>query len=329
MKIWALAVAVSLFGVGLMAPATPAMAAGSIAGTATAAGSGTPVAGLSVCAEENRVDGVSSGCTRTDASGHYVIVDLPAGPRYQVEFSSFGDLNFLSQYYHGREGIDNWDPVVVSDGASTEGVDAVMNPGAQITGHVKEDQMGAPAAGVEVCALDPAPNPRAAEFERCATTDSAGNYVVRSLPTGTYVVVFARYRPPVDSEKFGELYYSESATKATATPISITPPETREGIDATLVNRLRVALVSSGGPRKLTRHRGVRVRFRFSAQLPGAGFLCKRDNRSWRHCKSPQRFWAPIGRHAFRVRAVGPSGLMGPIAKTRFRIVRQPHLRRG
>jgi hypothetical protein len=75
---------------------------------------------------------------------------------------------------------------------TTTGINAQVRPGAQIAGHVAEQGTGASLARVEVCILDPAPNPRAEEFERCAFTDAAGNYAVRSLRAGIFSVVFSR-----------------------------------------------------------------------------------------------------------------------------------------
>lgn len=321
--------ALSITAAAGLIPAASALAAGSISGTATAAGSGAPIAGLSVCAEANSLAGVSSGCTATDAAGNYAIGGLPAGSNYQVEFSALGDLNFLTQYFQGKEGLDNWDRVTVNDGMTTAGVNAVMNPGAQISGHVGEQGTGAAAGGLEVCALNPAPNPRAEEFERCAHTDGAGNYVVRSLPAGTYVVVFARYRPPVDSVPFAQQYYANATSKPTATPIPVAPPETRTGIDASLVNRLQTTLLQAHGFRTVTGAGGVRLGFRFFTQGPVDSFTCKRDGGPWRPCRSPQRFWAPLGRHAFRVRAIGVAGDKGPIALNRFRVTAGPGSRHG
>jgi hypothetical protein len=317
--------ALSITAVAGLIPAASALAAGSISGTATAAGTGAPIAGLSVCAEANFVGGVSSGCTNTDAAGHYTIGGLAARSDYQVEFSALGDLNFLTQYFQGKEGLNNSDPVTVNDGTTTAGIDAVMNPGAQIAGHVSEQGTGTAARGVEVCVLDPAPGPRAEEFERCAHTDGAGNYVVRSLPAGTYIVVFARYRPPVDSVPFAQQYYANATTKTTAMPISVAPPETRPGIDASLVNRLRTTLLPVKGFRTVTRDRRIRLGFRFFSHGPVESFTCKRDRGPWRRCSSPQRFWAPLGRHAFRVRAIGLAGDKGPIALNRFRVTRSPN----
>lgn len=310
----------------ILAIPASALASGAIEGAIAEAGTGTPVASLSVCAEENYLGGVSSGCTLTGPTGHYAIGGLPAGSNYQVEFTAQGgSLNYLTQYYNGREVIPGeWDPVAVVDGGTTTGINAQVRPGAQIAGHVAEQGTGASLVRVEVCVLNPAPNPRAEEFERCAYTDDAGDYVVRSLPAGTYVVVFARYRPPIDSSPFAEQYYADATSKAAASAISITPPETRSGIDASLVNRLRATLRHLRGFRTVTRHRRVRVGFRFFAPTSVASFICKRDRGPWRSCRSPQRFWAPIGRHAFRVRAIGPTGLKGPIALDRFRVQLDP-----
>lgn len=314
-------VTVSIVLTAILAPS--AFASGSISGTATVAEGGAAIAGLSVCAEENYVGGVHSSCTTTDGGGHYMIADLPPGSNYQVEFSAVGELNFLTQYWQGKEGLDNWDPVTVTDGMATEGINASMRPGAIISGHVSEATSGAMLADIRVCVLDPAPTPRAGEFERCAMTDEAGNYAVRSLPGGSYIVAFSHYPPLNPPSPFSEQYYLGATSKATATPVALVPPETRTGIDASLVNRLRTTLKPARGTRIVTRHRQVMVSFRFSAQEDGARFTCKRDRQQWRSCRSPQRFAVPVGRHAFRVKATGPDGEAGPPASIHFRVIRR------
>ncbi len=311
--------------ISLTAILTPsAFASGSISGTATAAQGGAAIAGLSVCAEENYVGGVHSSCTTTDASGHYAIAALPPGSNYQVEFSAVGEMDFLTQYWHGKEGLGNWDPVTVTDGAITEGVDASMKPGAIISGRVNEATWGAvPLAGIRVCVLDPAPTPRAEEFERCAMTDGAGNYAVRSLPGGSYVVAFSHYPPLSPLSHFIEQYYRSATSEAAATTISLAPPEARTGIDASLVNGLQTTLRLVRGARIVTRHRQVRVSFRFSAQETDARFTCKRDRQPWRSCRSPQRFVVSVGQHVSRVKAIGPNGEAGPPTVGDFRVIRR------
>jgi hypothetical protein len=186
-----------------------------------------------------------------------------------------------------------------------------------------------PAKGAEVCVLDPASTPRAAEFERCAHADVAGNYAVRSLPAGTYIVVFSPFRPPVDSAPFAQQYYANATTKATATAISLVPPATKSGVDATLVSRLQTTLRPLSGFRTVTSHGAVRLGFRFFSKGVAESFICKRDSAPWRSCRSPEQFWAPLGRHAFRVRAVSANNDKGPVALNRFRVTRSPSSKHG
>ncbi|HWN72394.1 MAG TPA: hypothetical protein VNN15_01140 [Solirubrobacterales bacterium] len=70
----------------------------------------------------------------------------------------------------------------------------------------------------------------------------------------------------------------------------------------------------------ITRHRRIKARFRFYSRDGARAFLCKRDRAPWRRCHSPLRYWVPTGRHTLRVRAIGPTGLRGPIASLRFEV---------
>jgi hypothetical protein len=72
----------------------------------------------------------------------------------------------------------------------------------------------------------------------------------------------------------------------------------------------------------VTRHRRIRARFRFYSPTRTRGFECKRDGGPYRRCRSPLRYWVKHGRHALRVRAIGPTGLRGPAAVKRFRVLR-------
>jgi hypothetical protein len=83
---------------------------------------------------------------------------------------------------------------------------------------------------------------------------------------------------------------------------------------------LRTTLRRAAGFRTVTPHGGVTLSYRFSARGPVGSYSCKRDGRPWRSCHSPQRFFAPIGRHVFRVRAIGSEGEKGPIAVDRVRV---------
>jgi hypothetical protein len=71
----------------------------------------------------------------------------------------------------------------------------------------------------------------------------------------------------------------------------------------------------------ISRHRRVRARFRFYSPTRTRGFECKRDHSRYRPCDSPLRYWVAHGRHVLRVRAIGPTGLRGPAAIRRFRLL--------
>jgi hypothetical protein len=74
----------------------------------------------------------------------------------------------------------------------------------------------------------------------------------------------------------------------------------------------------------VTRRQRVKARFRFYSRDGARGFLCKRDRGPWRRCHSPLRYWVPTGHHVLRVRAIGRTGLRGPVASLRFRVM-HPH----
>ncbi len=72
----------------------------------------------------------------------------------------------------------------------------------------------------------------------------------------------------------------------------------------------------------VTRRRHIRARFRFYSPTQVTGFECKRDRGPYRRCRSPLRYWVTHGRHALRVRAIGPTGLRGPAAAKRFSVLK-------
>jgi hypothetical protein len=77
-----------------------------------------------------------------------------------------------------------------------------------------------------------------------------------------------------------------------------------------------------------TRHRTLRMVIRFYTRTKSRGFRCRHDASPWRPCRSPDRFRAALGHHVFRVRAIGPTGLMGPVTTDHFRVVSNRACRR-
>jgi hypothetical protein len=113
-----------------------------------------------------------------------------------------------------------------------------------------------------------------------------------------------------------------SATDPFAVPAASTPGGDPAGKKATR-KRPRTHLVFAEGFWKsaVTRHRRFKARFHFYSRDGAQGFECRRDRGPWRRCHSPLRYWVAAGRHTLRVRAIGPSGLRGPAAMVRFKVV--------
>jgi hypothetical protein len=112
-----------------------------------------------------------------------------------------------------------------------------------------------------------------------------------------------------------------TATEPFAAPASSSPsgPKTKRAR-----RRPRTHLVFAEGFWKSssTRHRRIRARFRFYSRDGARGFLCKPDRRRWHRCHSPFRYWVPVGHHTLGVRAIGVTGLRGPVARVRFEVKR-------
>ncbi|HEU5104785.1 MAG TPA: hypothetical protein VFU11_02970 [Solirubrobacterales bacterium] len=90
------------------------------------------------------------------------------------------------------------------------------------------------------------------------------------------------------------------------------------------VKRPRVMIASGPPPGVEITTRKVTVRFRFYARNHAfaRGYLCKLDQRPTKRCRSPKPYRVGLGRHVFRVRAIGYSGLRGRIETRRFKVCR-------
>ena len=84
--------------------------------------------------------------------------------------------------------------------------------------------------------------------------------------------------------------------------------------------RPRVEIAGHVEPELELRGRLVTLPFRFFAlhHAQVRRFLCRMDDRPLRPCHSPRLYRVGLGRHVFRVRAVGWTGLRGPVAREGF-----------
>jgi hypothetical protein len=187
---------------------------------------------------------------------------------------------------------------------------------------------------------------------RCVAVDNNGDVLTSTDPTGGadswHFENLVPFRPTEGTEEqtrnalFGAscastslcaLVGSDSRIFTATDPFSTpTDPPSRKS-----KQRPRTILVFAEHFWKVatTRRSHIRARFRFYSPTRTRGFECKRDRSLYRPCHSPLRYRVTHGRHALRVRAIGPTGLRGPAAIKHFRVlapIRQApraHLRDG
>ena len=200
--------------------------AGSISGTVTDA-SGTPLEDICVEAYDSNDD--VAGYGYTDASGSYTINGIAAG-NYRLLFLDCGSNNVVREFYDNKSNLAAADPVSVTAGSDTSGIDAELAEGGSISGTVT-DASGTPLEGICVYAYDEA----ASEYTTDVVaydlgTDSSGNYTVGSLGTGDYRILFL----DCGSNNVVREFYDNKSNLAAADPVSVTVGSDTSGIDAEL-----------------------------------------------------------------------------------------------
>src|SRR3954454_15857974 len=150
---------------------------------------GSPIAGITVCAEALTplVDGECDWTT--DAEGKYSIGGLQAAS-YRVGFHVEGDpsLNYVQQWYNGKAHPEEADPVELAEGES-RAINAQLQTGGEFRGTVVDHETSLPIEGVEVCA-QLIGFFESGEVGYCAHSNAAGEFTVRNLGTGQYRLEF-------------------------------------------------------------------------------------------------------------------------------------------
>jgi hypothetical protein len=195
---------------------------GSIAGTVTDDVTAQPIAEIWACAIDT--EGIPARCALSDASGNYALNGLPSGT-YSVEYEGDNRVNYLREFYEDAETWAAAEDVNVTVPETVSGIDGELARGGEILGHVSDPGTGAPSRGVFVCAMEVEPG----EHQACDSTDPAGDYAIRSIPAGTYLVAFEPERYP--SGLFAKQWWNGAFSMAEADPIVITPPATHTSID--------------------------------------------------------------------------------------------------
>lgn len=177
---------------------------------------------------------------------------------------------------------------------------------------------------------------------RCAIVDNNGGVAVSTDPTGpaswsaTSLIPF----PATDTEglPFNALFAASCPSASFCAAVgsrgmiftSSNPFDASENRDGRRRGgprrpRLKILHGDHFARQAWTRGAGGRVTFRLRPYGRVRGFLCRLDRRRFRPCRSPLRIYAELGPHTLRARAIGVTGLRGPVAKDRFTI-RGPNL---
>lgn len=219
--------------------ASPALAqTAGISGKVSNALTHQPIEGIEACAfsttassaeeEKEEAPGIF-GCATTGSGGEYTISGLNAGS-YDVVFEApfKSALNYVPQFYEGKPSFTEATTVTLTAGTVKSGVNAELEPGAEISGVVTEAATGAPLEGILVCALGPQGGESGSARTSCAITGAGGAYALLGLRGGSYEVLF------FGGGRFASQAYNGKGTPAEAEPVAVSAGGSISGINAAL-----------------------------------------------------------------------------------------------
>jgi hypothetical protein len=201
------------------------------------------VASLYVCAYTATTD-IDAGCTYTGSTGEYKIENL-AAETYKVEFdgySSYESGEFLTQWYSGKTEFATANPVTVTEGNTTTGINAAMvERGGKISGTVTDAGNGAPINNIEVCTAN-ATYSSFYFYENCQRTNSSCQYTLPYLESGSYRVSFSspyKYNEltgesELEGPNYVSQFYNGKARGEEGDLVAVSEGSTTAGINAAL-----------------------------------------------------------------------------------------------
>ena len=155
-------------------------------------------------------------------SASYEIRQLPSGI-YKV-YTANSD-SFVDEYYNNKPDWASADPISVTEGATTSGIDFTLAVGGKITGTVTLP--GASSVTILVYAV----NTGTGDFYSGYAINPSGNsanYEVTGLPTGTYKVYTYNFQGYLDE------YYNDKPDETSADLVSVTQGSPTSNINFTL-----------------------------------------------------------------------------------------------
>jgi hypothetical protein len=215
---------------------------GVIAGEVLEAGTEDPVEKVEVCAYRPGRK-TPRECTQVVA-GRYELTGLPTGswivgfkPQQVCFFGCSSTGNWVPQFYDGVANRTEAEPVAVSSGGMVDGIDATLEPGAQVSGLVTDGSTSEPVGPeqVEVCAR---PAGGSGTEWSCAETEPGGTYTISGLSTGLYVIRFSAGLScglgGCERPNFATQYYEGGAGISEAIAVQMTAGTDVHEIDATM-----------------------------------------------------------------------------------------------
>ncbi len=190
-----------------------------------------PTSGPNAWAPTIACTGFDGSYSVGELTGTYVVGFAPQGGPYGTQ--CFGSRSpYDNQYYNDKSSLAAADPVSVTQGATTSGIDAVL-AATEITGTVTDSSTHAGIQGVQVDLLAaPGPNGRIIES---TCSGSGGSYSFWQLDPGTYYVYFYPSTPDNDcgsGVNYLPQYYSGQASGGD--PVSVAQGAVTSNIDAAL-----------------------------------------------------------------------------------------------
>lgn len=219
----------------------------SISGKVTAAGTTTPLSGISVsaCPEMGGVCGNST----TNENGEYTLTGIGAG-KYRINFRPQNGVNRVGGYFGGNT-YQSATPVTVANSEQKQNINFSMMAGGIITGRVTQNGTDTPLAGVSVSVSGIDGSEAGYGF---ATTDTQGRYTVSGLNASAYRVYFSYPtqggNPPGVQSNYASTYFG-SNFRESATAVNVALGTETTNINATLMSSASISgriTDSSGNP---------------------------------------------------------------------------------
>jgi hypothetical protein len=165
---------------------------GSISGTVYESNGTTPVSGLIIFAYSDRCGQADAGNAQTDENGAYTITGLPEGDIYiaaypwvDIPTNYVLESDYIIEWYtndgNGALNCDYADPVHVTAGGNTSGINLKMDHGGAVSGTVYERDGVTPIPGIVV---DVFLGQCWGVFAGADRTDENGQYTVHGVPEG-------------------------------------------------------------------------------------------------------------------------------------------------